>query len=495
VIPLLLSAAVAAGAARAAVLPFERGASLSAGLVEEVRALVVTALSFGYGMEIVTAGEVAGGLVVEGRVEEGANGYGVTLRMRFPEGGSTEVSDTAVGRGRLAAAVNRILESLAGLVSSPASRGEERDVVLVVDATGGMEDEIAELAAGFVVLDRRLSVSGASVRSAAVAYKDRFDRPRLRRRDFTVYPQAIAGFFDETRAGGGGDVPEDAIAGVRYALELPFREDARKILFLVTDAPPAERGERFVDVARGLGARGIRLVVIACEGMDEKTEAAYRQAARLAGGTLLPNVYYRRYRTGEGNRVAGLAGGRGYLLPPGVEPPRGEGHEPSDYPFAPERRFSTLAALEAYAAGALGEIEAVGPAENRVCDVIADYLRAGPATPVIGAAALSDGVHSVWVEVSDPESWRVLARAKREDKPVWAGGAVLPRSGTAARFTFRPGTLVVVPGPDRIAAPCRTTLNAIHLRPNDFVGTGIGPLDLWFVPARCLALVKAADSR
>lgn len=61
---------------------------------------------------------------------------------------------------------------------------------------------------------------------------------------FTNDVSVIQGHLTKLRAMGGGDGPEAQAAAMGKALSMPWREDAMKVVVLITDAPPHGIGER-----------------------------------------------------------------------------------------------------------------------------------------------------------------------------------------------------------------------------------------------------------
>src|SRR5205823_5466194 len=88
------------------------------------------------------------------------------------------------------------------------------------------------------------------------------------------------------RADGGGDIPEDVAAALYDTVhKMQWRNDARKLVFLVGDAPPADRGDvpRFDVLAREAGEKQIVLNTIRC-GWAADTAQAWQQIAALGHG-------------------------------------------------------------------------------------------------------------------------------------------------------------------------------------------------------------------
>jgi Mg-chelatase subunit ChlD len=166
--------------------------------------------------------------------------------------------------------------------------GNPVDVVFAVDTTGSMGALIegAKRTVWSIATHIRQTDPGADLRIGLVAYRDIGD-------DYVTRHFALNGDLDAVftelsgyRADGGGDMPENVDAALDVALrQMQWRGDARKLVFLVGDAPPASRGDvpRYDVLAREAGDRQILINTIRC-GTNRETEQAWQQIASLAGG-------------------------------------------------------------------------------------------------------------------------------------------------------------------------------------------------------------------
>src|SRR5206468_1028882 len=125
----------------------------------------------------------------------------------------------------------------------------------------------------------------AELRIGLVAYRDVGD-------DYVTRDFALTGDLDAVfaelsgyQADGGGDTPEDVAAALDDTLHrMQWRGDARKLVFLVGDAPPADDGERAV-YQRNLAANA------AAPAASKADRAAYYAtgSAGPAGGARASN--------------------------------------------------------------------------------------------------------------------------------------------------------------------------------------------------------------
>jgi predicted nucleic acid-binding Zn-ribbon protein len=144
-----------------------------------------------------------------------------------------------------------------GAPAEPETKGEQKiriaiadlDLVFVMDATGSMRRELADLQANLIGIIRVLSRLSSSLRIGFVAFKDRGE-PYLTK----VYPlermndahaAELVNFVDGLRAEGGGDDPEPVDDALKAALALPWRADAQGRIIVIGDAPARQQGQAF----------------------------------------------------------------------------------------------------------------------------------------------------------------------------------------------------------------------------------------------------------
>lgn len=162
------------------------------------------------------------------------------------------------------------------------------DVVFAVDTTGSMGGLIegAKRTVWSIATHIRQTDADADVRIGLVAYRDIGDEYVTRDFALTGDLDSVFTELSSYRAAGGGDTPEDVDAALNDALhKMQWRGDAKKLVFLVGDAPPASRGDapRFDVLAREAGEKQIIINTIRC-GLDRDTEVAWRQIASLGHG-------------------------------------------------------------------------------------------------------------------------------------------------------------------------------------------------------------------
>lgn len=124
------------------------------------------------------------------------------------------------------------------------SNNADVDVVFVVDTTGSMGDEIAQVRAELSALVNKLASSTNSYRVAVVSYRDFPERtgnpsdyPARVDQTFTNELSDIQAAIDSLTAEGGEDDPESVFSGMQAAIELPWRPGVTKTMLVIGDAP------------------------------------------------------------------------------------------------------------------------------------------------------------------------------------------------------------------------------------------------------------------
>jgi hypothetical protein len=162
------------------------------------------------------------------------------------------------------------------------------DVVFAVDTTGSMGGllEGAKRTVWSIATHIRKTDPQAELRIGLVAYRDIGDEYVTRDFALTGDLDAVFSELSSYQAAGGGDTPEDVDAALDDTLhKMRWHDGARKLVFLVGDAPPASRGDvpTFDVLAREAGDRQIIINTIRC-GWDHDAEVAWQQIASLAHG-------------------------------------------------------------------------------------------------------------------------------------------------------------------------------------------------------------------
>jgi hypothetical protein len=136
-----------------------------------------------------------------------------------------------------------------GAPAEPDTKGEQKvriaiadlDLVFVMDTTGSMGPELADLRANLVGIIRVLSRLASSLRIGFVAFKDRgavyVTRVYPLERMNDAHVDELLNFVGGLRAQGGGDDPEAVDEALEAALAMPWRADAQGRIIVIGDAP------------------------------------------------------------------------------------------------------------------------------------------------------------------------------------------------------------------------------------------------------------------
>ncbi len=183
----------------------------------------------------------------------------------------------AIGQGRGGQRVDFTVSRAAPVV-------KKLDLMLVIDTTGSMGDEIrylqGELAA--ILSSLRARHPGLDLRIGFVFYKDVGDDYVTSTVPLTGDFNAAQGSLRQQSAGGGGDYPEAMEQALIRGANQQWRPDAVKTMLLVADAPPHDEnfGTTWL-AARHLRANRVQIVPVAASGVADKAEYTMRAMAAL----------------------------------------------------------------------------------------------------------------------------------------------------------------------------------------------------------------------
>jgi von Willebrand factor type A domain len=177
------------------------------------------------------------------------------------------------------------------LPATPAPLPKNLDLLLVLDTTGSMGDELAYLKSEFKTIASTIAARfpNVSQRYGLVVYRDRGDEYVARRFDFTPSVDEFRARLGAQSAAGGGDYPEAMEVGLEEAVKLQWRTtDTARVMFLVADAPPhAQDIGKTMAQADALRKKGVAIYPLACSGYDPACELVMRSCAMLTGGQFL----------------------------------------------------------------------------------------------------------------------------------------------------------------------------------------------------------------
>jgi len=174
------------------------------------------------------------------------------------------------------------------------------DVLFLLDATGSMADEIAQIQSTIVSIADRIDQikPRPELRFGLVTYRDHTDEYTSHLDDFTPDVDAFRQILLGVSAGGGGDIPEALNEGLYMAIKGPqWDTDAVRLIFLVADAPPHldYPDPDYLQGVHSAVARGIKIYTIAASNSDEQAEYVFRQLAQQT----LAHFIFLTYQPGQ----------------------------------------------------------------------------------------------------------------------------------------------------------------------------------------------------
>lgn len=168
------------------------------------------------------------------------------------------------------------------------------DVCFVIDTTGSMGDEIAQVKATLLQLSERLRREAdgrVDLRYSAVLYRDIGDAYVTKSHPFTTDLAGFDAALQGIQANGGGDGPESLNQGLALAAGgMEWRENAAKVAFLIADAPPHMDYQDDVSYGRAAASalvQGIKVHTVAASGLDARGSLVFRQIAQLSRGHFI----------------------------------------------------------------------------------------------------------------------------------------------------------------------------------------------------------------
>ena len=166
------------------------------------------------------------------------------------------------------------------------------DIVLVIDTTGSMGDELTYLQTEFDAISTSISQQypNAEQRWSLVVYRDETDEYVTRWFDFRDDLDDFRARLAEQGPSGGGDYPEASHAALETMNQLAWRpdEDVARLAFWVADAPHHDQHvDTLAWAVRTAAEQDIHIYPVASSGVDDLTEFSMRSSAQLTGGRYI----------------------------------------------------------------------------------------------------------------------------------------------------------------------------------------------------------------
>ncbi|MFE8595808.1 vWA domain-containing protein [Archangium violaceum] len=164
------------------------------------------------------------------------------------------------------------------------------DVVFVLDTTGSMSGLIEGAKQKIFSIASRIAQGKPTprVRVGLVAYRDVGDEYVTKRYELTEDLDGLFTHLRKLQADGGGDTPEHVGRGLGEAVSKLSWDQSRetmKLIFLVGDAPPAQRNDdwNFKHWVKRAAEKHIVVNTVRCGG-DAETETHWKLAAKTTDG-------------------------------------------------------------------------------------------------------------------------------------------------------------------------------------------------------------------
>lgn len=166
------------------------------------------------------------------------------------------------------------------------------EVVFVLDTTGSMSGLLEGAKQKIFSIASRIATGKPTPRLKVglVGYRDVGDAYVTKRFDLSEDLDTVFTHLRQFQADGGGDTPEHVGRGLGEAVSKMAWSDNRetmKVIFLVGDAPPAQREQEwnFNHWAKQAKERHIVVNTVRCGG-DDETAKAWKYASKLTDGTF-----------------------------------------------------------------------------------------------------------------------------------------------------------------------------------------------------------------
>ena len=169
-------------------------------------------------------------------------------------------------------------------LGEPNHTATEFDLMLVIDTTGSMGDELRYLQAELkdIVANVERSHPNLNTRIGLTLYRDIGDEYVVRKFDFTSNIDELQANLAAQQAQGGGNYPEAMDQALETAMAQSWRDDSIKAMMLVADAPPRDENiGKAWDQAILARPKGVHIVPVAASGVGPKAEYIMRAMAAV----------------------------------------------------------------------------------------------------------------------------------------------------------------------------------------------------------------------
>ena len=171
----------------------------------------------------------------------------------------------------------------------------ELEIMLVVDTTGSMGDELSFLCDELAGVVTRVSEAlDCNIRLGLLFYRDVGDKYVTRAFDFAEVTSEsglnnVVKNIKAQSSSGGGDYPEAVDRALSEAVAADWHATSKtRLIFHVLDAPyhdEQQNQSNFASAVHTAAEKGIRIIPVAASGLDTLGQYIMRSAALLTGGT------------------------------------------------------------------------------------------------------------------------------------------------------------------------------------------------------------------
>lgn len=179
---------------------------------------------------------------------------------------------------------------------------QRADIMFVLDCTDSMSAEIDTIRDAIISFSRTIRTDGVQARVGLIEFRDRWEGEAQRvvlfdGHPFTEDPELFSREAAKLSAEGGGDIPESSLDALRLALRQPFAPGVKKVIVLITDAPPHlpdVETKSIEEVIAEMKEVGINQLYPVIRVADPKSKDVYQM---LAAGV---RDQYQAFNLGEG---------------------------------------------------------------------------------------------------------------------------------------------------------------------------------------------------
>lgn len=179
-------------------------------------------------------------------------------------------------------------------IPTPCHSPQNLDIMMVVDATGSMGDELLYLKTELkdVIQQTQAKQKDLTINLGSVVYRDHEEEYLTRKTDFSTTIAKTIGFLEKQAAAGGGDHPEAVEHALSTAIDSTnwSKNAVARLLFLVLDAPPHHSPEivqQLHDLSKKAAAKGIKIIPVTGSGIGKSTEYLMRCLSLTTNGTYV----------------------------------------------------------------------------------------------------------------------------------------------------------------------------------------------------------------